>query len=185
MCAMKVSSSTPLQCSVTASLMILIVNMEADVSVVNMSLAVDLIFFIGEARNSLEMLEEGCGIMWQRDQQALLQHCWNFTGVGQISSISIWNYWQNTCLHEYTCIRMIQQLRLYKHAMHLYLRCVQRHIKGSWFPQTDPPLCGMPWHYKQASWRRRASVIVARDGGTSSRCSGPSTGWLCLSACLW
>lgn len=48
-----------------------------------------------------------------------------------------------------------------------------------WFQQTDPPLC-TPWHYKQASWGRRASVIVARGGGTSTRCSMPSTGRLSL-----
>lgn len=66
MCAfqtIKVSSFTPLQCSVTGILMILIVNTEADVSVANMSLSVDLIFLIGETRNSLEMLEEESGIM--------------------------------------------------------------------------------------------------------------------------
>lgn len=66
--------------------------------------------------------------------------------------------------HEHMCIHMIRWLCLYKRAMHLHLLHLVWSERG-WFPQTDPPLCGMPWHYKQASWKRRASVIVARGGG--------------------
>lgn len=55
----KVSSFISLQDSVTTSLIILIVNTEADVSVVKMSLSMDLIFVTGETRNGLEMLEGG------------------------------------------------------------------------------------------------------------------------------
>lgn len=82
-----------------------------------------------------------------------------------------------------TCMHMIEWLCLYKHAMHPHLRCVERHIKRGWFPPTDPPLCGMPWHYKQASWRRRASVIVARGGGDKQSVRR-AFNWLIASLCL-
>lgn len=57
--SINVSSVILLQGSDTTSLIILIVNMETDVSVVRMPLSVNLIFVMRETRNSLEMLEEG------------------------------------------------------------------------------------------------------------------------------
>lgn len=128
----------------------------------SLGLACQWLWVSSVIQNSLELLGEGSGVLWNKD---LLLYCWHCTPVGQISSVSIWKCWQNTCLHEHIGMNMIHWPCLYIHTMHLYLHCVQRHIKRGWFPWTDPPLCGMPWHYKQAPWRRRASVIVARGGG--------------------
>lgn len=126
----KESSFTPLQGSVTMSVIILIVNMEADVSVVNVSLYIYLIFFMGEPKHSLEMLEEGSGITWVKPTNQP-RHC---TGDGQISSASIFIIADKT--HIYINAHTYKSLNgcLYVHAMHLHLRCVERHIQRVWFP---------------------------------------------------
>lgn len=55
------------------TLIMLIVNIEADPCVVNMSPCISS-FFLGEPRNNLEIVEEGSGITWQWNQQILALH---------------------------------------------------------------------------------------------------------------
>lgn len=90
-----------------------------------------LVFFLGETRNGFEMLEGGSGIMWRYVTALPALH----RSRSDLISISV----KLLTIHTFTRTHTIYWLCLYKHAMRLHLRCVERHIKRGWFPQTDTP----------------------------------------------
>lgn len=152
-------------------LIILIANMEADVSVAEVSLpAVAVIcfffsFFKGEMTNNLEMLEK------KKDLVLWLVRSY-------LQPMRLFETADKTTLHEqtHTCACVWLNASACAHAVHLHHGC----IAGGWFTQT---LHVEHWHYKQASCRRwwLSSCCEGRKGGTRPALQRPSTGWLRLS----
>lgn len=143
--------------------------MEADVSMVTMSLSVDLVLSLGALEAALRW--------WKKDlllgnSETNKPH--NSTAGRTVALQWSWshlifihlNFLKHTFAgtHMHTC----EWMSLPTHAWRIYLCCAERHIIHSWFLRnpTDLPLVrGMPWHSKQALWIGRASVIVVRGRG--------------------